>query len=433
MKRAANWCLLLAVVLVAGGCQRARLDTVRIGVALPIPGGTGVVQELLAGARLAVQEINDAGGVLGRQIELVTAEAPQGVTAFDASDRPVVDAGRQQAATLAAYAPLAVVGHDLPGVATAASEVYDSRKILFLTPYQVDSSLRNDRDRKTFQSGVPTRFVYEAMGRYARAQGLCRVLVFRERTAFGREQELVLHTYFQALGLSTVVDLTFDRNAKITEPLLVHALSRPDVDIRSIDAFVFIGLPSAAVRFLEEATRLKVRLPVLLPWFSTSPESLRSLSPDALNLLVAQTVFGIARPSPALMAFIRRFRQTYGTLPVRDAFMAYDAILLLARAIEQTGSVDRDTLANYLRAMRFSGPFEGLTGPLFFDEHGVRLGSRIETVRPNLAGLSAEELQQIRSGTRSVTDAIAVVESLEDTMQNPDLLRQLPPPVCRPH
>src|SRR5258708_18068566 len=68
------------------GAERTDGSSVQIGALVPLtrPGWVEAGQHLLAGLELAVREVNDAGGIVGRPLELVvrdTAADPQRVTA----------------------------------------------------------------------------------------------------------------------------------------------------------------------------------------------------------------------------------------------------------------------------------------------------------------------------------------------------------------
>lgn len=432
MKLAIRWFLPLMVALTMGPSQPAvGSDTVRIGVALPIRGGTGNAKQLREGAEQAVREINQGGGVGGRRFELIMAEPPPHVDAYMAGERAVADAGREQARRLERYAPIAVIGHDLPAAAAAAAEVYEHKGTLFFATHETDQTIRSDQDSITFQMSVPTRFTYEALARYARTQGWCRLVLYSERTPLGQEHALFFKLYARAMGLSVVGETSFDRQEKDFVPVMVGMQSRPDLDRRSVDALAFIGMPRAAGAFLRDAARLRVGQRVLMPWFSTNPETLE-YARTAIAQAVLQQVFSPANPSPDMLAFRSRFVETFGMEPGRDALIAYDSIRLLAYAIEQSKSHDPRVLAHTLRALRFSGPYQGLTGAVSFDLKGRRVGLSIDVGEVNSTRSNSVEIQEILHGRTRPAMAVDVLTTYQDTERTLESLRQMPSPVCRP-
>ena len=424
MKLALLWCPLLAAALFAGGCQRVQRlvgpDPIRIGVAMPSPGGGADGASLLYGAQYAAQELNAAGGVLGRRVEIVSAAAPPGAAAStrSESDRLSATVGRQQADALARYAPLAVIGHDVPAAAGAASELYAARNILFLATYETDQTSDGTADGLVFNLQVPTVAVYDAMGQMARQEGFCRLLLFRERTELGRQHSLVFKQYAQDMGLTVVAESTFERGTPSFLPILVKMLSRPDVDMNAVDAAVFIGLSDAAAKFLADGSELGRAVPVLLPWFSTTLASLRNLAPPALRRVRAQALFGLQQPSPVAAAMSRQFTEQYKRPMLRDALLAYDAVRVLALAAGHVRSADARAVAGGLRALRFSpAPYLGMTGPVSFNERGQRLESVINTVQPRIADQAVADIQQSRRavGAQDTASMVRVIHTYRDT------------------
>lgn len=105
--------LLLAVLL--GACGRPMPTTIKIGLVAPFEGSyRSIGYDAIYAARLAVREINAAGGIHGARIELV---------AYD--DRGEVELAQRTARNLTIDADvLAVVGHYRPETSSAASTIY---------------------------------------------------------------------------------------------------------------------------------------------------------------------------------------------------------------------------------------------------------------------------------------------------------------------
>lgn len=120
--RFAGWLPLVGVVLaIAPGFPLARAE-VRIGVAAPLTGPyawAGVVTE--RGAQVAVADLNAGGGVLGQQIELVSAD--------DYCDAEQTSAAAHK---LVAAGVVAVFGHQCSGAAIPASRIYSDARILMV-------------------------------------------------------------------------------------------------------------------------------------------------------------------------------------------------------------------------------------------------------------------------------------------------------------
>jgi ABC-type branched-subunit amino acid transport system substrate-binding protein len=111
-RAAASWALLLIVAL--AGCRSVD-PVVKVGLVAPFEGRDRAIgYDAIYSARLAVREINEAGGINGSRLALVALD--------DGGDE---DLARQAAATLARDPTVvAVVGHFLPETTAAAVDVY---------------------------------------------------------------------------------------------------------------------------------------------------------------------------------------------------------------------------------------------------------------------------------------------------------------------
>jgi hypothetical protein len=117
---------LLALLLTAGvllvGCQRVD-PVVKIGLVAPFEGRDRAVgYDVIYSARLAVREINRAGGVGGYRVALV---------AFDDSGDPALAADVAQALVVDP-AVMAVIGHWQPETTAAAAAVYEREQLAFI-------------------------------------------------------------------------------------------------------------------------------------------------------------------------------------------------------------------------------------------------------------------------------------------------------------
>ena len=116
---ASRWLLLLALATLLLGCKSVA-PVVKIGLVAPFEGRDRAIgYDALYSARLAVREINAAGGIDGTRVALVAAD--------DGGNEQLA---RQVAASLARDpAVVAVVGHFLPETTKAAANVYANRQL----------------------------------------------------------------------------------------------------------------------------------------------------------------------------------------------------------------------------------------------------------------------------------------------------------------
>ncbi|MFM7105026.1 MAG: ABC transporter substrate-binding protein, partial [Flavobacteriales bacterium] len=154
----------------------------------------------------------------------------------------------------------------------------------------------------------------------------------------------------------------------------------------------------------------------------------------AISKGIFQVVFDIENRSPELMAFNKNFLAAYDMAPARDALIAYDSIRLLVHTIEATGSIEAQTLANSLRALRYAGPYMGLSGPISFDRKGRRLDMTINTGHVPMSRLAdREEVKTFLGRRKNPAAAIDILQIHRDGNRSLEEMRAMPTPVCRQH
>jgi ABC-type branched-subunit amino acid transport system substrate-binding protein len=114
---AGKWAFVCLVLVALAGCTTSP-PAIKIGLVAPFEGRhRSIGYDAVYSARMAIREINAAGGIGGRPVALVALD-----------DRGELELARQTAATLAVDpAVMVVVGHFLPETTAAASNVYSGR------------------------------------------------------------------------------------------------------------------------------------------------------------------------------------------------------------------------------------------------------------------------------------------------------------------
>jgi branched-chain amino acid transport system substrate-binding protein len=116
--------VIAAVVMIAAGLGGSARGDVLIGLAAPITGKNAWFgEQLQRGAEMAVKDLNAKGGVLGQQVELITADD------FCDPDQAVAAANK-----LVSDGVVFVVGHMCSGAAVPASEIWAAAGVLMISP-----------------------------------------------------------------------------------------------------------------------------------------------------------------------------------------------------------------------------------------------------------------------------------------------------------
>lgn len=353
--------LLLAVAPLAACADTAADGAIYLGVAGPIqlPNGRGMQRA----AEMAVEEINARGGVRGRPLALVVKD----------------DEGRAERAIEVAAAlrddprVVAVIGHINSAATLAAAKVYndEARGVVEISPAS-SSPLVSGAGPWTFRvcpsdllhGPALARWAYEKLGRR-------RAAVLYSNDEYGRG---VLETFgeaFERAGGTIVARDPYLTALIDSETALDPYLERA---IRNgMDVLMIAGQADGGLRILAAARRLGYSGPVI---GADGMTGIKDAGPIAEGVLVS-SAFLPDRDTPAAREFVRAYRERYQELPDHRAAMTYDAVRLIARALEAVGP-NRRAIRDYLaRVGRDEPAFEGVSGTIAFDANGDVAGKEV--------------------------------------------------------
>ena len=353
-------CAALALFLAA--CEGSS-EPIQIGIAGPISQANGRSMKLAA--EMAAGEINDAGGIGGRPVELVVVDdeaKPEKAieVATRLRDNPAV---------------VAVVGHVNSSATLAAATIYNDEEggdpVAQISPASSSPQV-TQAGPWTFRvcpsdllhGPVVANWTYGELGSR-------RVAVLYTNDSYGRGVSETFAGAFRKAGgavvaLDPYLKSTTEANGGV-DAYLARALRN------RADALMVAGQADAGVKIVQAARRLGYRGPVVGPDGMTG---IKDAGADAEGIYVS-SAFLADRSSPAAQAFVKAYVQKYNELPDHRGAMTYDALKLLARAIEKTGA-DREKVRAYLEQVGRDHPsFEGVSGTIAFDEHGDVPGKEV--------------------------------------------------------
>lgn len=342
---------LAATALALSACRRA--DTLYIGIAGPFSESRG--SSMLAAARLAVQEINAAGGVDGRRLELIdrddSASAARAIAvAQELRDDPRV---------------VAVVGHLTSGATIAAADIYNggTSPVVAISPSASNPDLTG-MGRYTFRVCATDLVHGAALARFAVQQlGAQRAAVLYQNDAYGRGI------------LGTFTEEYVGQGGTITEadPVLPSVsdlspfLERIQRDGRA-QVLMVAGDRATGVAVLRQARARGITLPLI---GGDGLSGIQSEGAIADGVYIT-TNYLPDEPGDRNAAFLRAYAAANGgERPDHRGAGAYDAVYLIAQAMRDGGTRRtqiRDALA------RINGhdrpAYDGVTGRIAFDDKG---------------------------------------------------------------
>jgi branched-chain amino acid transport system substrate-binding protein len=300
------------------------------------------------GTLLAVDEINRAGGILGKPIELLAeddrgeaSEAASVVSKLITRDHVIALIGENASSRTLAAAPIAQ-SYGVPMISPSSTNVEVTKKgdyifrTCFIDPYQgkvLATFARNNRNAQTAAILVDARSDYSV--------GLADA--FRKA--------------FVAMGGRVVSDLKYSEgDSDFSAQLTAMRPEHPDV--------LFIpGYYTDAGLIARQAKSLGLTATLLGADGWDSPK-LVEIGGEAVNGAYFSNHYSVDDPAPAVRKFVEAYRVRYGSEPDSIVATSYDAMRLLADAIMRAGSTEGRRIRDALATTK---DFPGVTGKITMD------------------------------------------------------------------
>lgn len=344
-----RWLLCLSLALAA--CGTGTPDHVRIGVVAPLSGPRAAIgEELVRGAELAVDELNDDGGLLGEDVELVVTDGA------DLADLP------RRLADLAETARVsAVLGPETPGALIGPRSALSRRGVPALLPSAFAGDLAGAAT--PLARVVPSaRAQAEALARWLdEVRGFERLAILVADPVEGAAARAALEAGATAGGLPPVAVVEADgASGELTTAVAALRRAAPDAD-----AVLLWAWPATAARATTAVRELGWDVQVAVG-SSAFVGTYRALARDASEGVVLPFPFREAWFGADLTSWMIRYQLAFGlgALPGLDtlvidvpvvALASYDAVGAIGAAVERAGSRDPEEVAAALPDTRYDG------------------------------------------------------------------------------
>jgi branched-chain amino acid transport system substrate-binding protein len=312
-------------------------------------------------AQLVAEEINAAGGIRGRRLQLVFADDS------GSEDRAV----RIAKAFSDSAAMVAVVGHLSSNTTLAAGRVYSAgaNPLLMISPSASSPDLTgfspyvfrvtpNDLN----QGQQIARFARRSLegGNRGGGGGARRAGVIFINNEYGRGLRRAFAAEFSGLGGTILEEDPYLSDTPSLEPYLSRMRQRGGVDV-----LVLACERPGAELALRELRQLGLRWPVI------GGDALTGIAGPLAEGVRFSSTYLPQQPGERNAAFVAAYARAFkGERPDHRGAGAYDILRILAQAIAAVGP-DRDAIRDYIAQVGTTRPaFEGVTGTIAFDANG---------------------------------------------------------------
>jgi branched-chain amino acid transport system substrate-binding protein len=341
---------LLVSILALAGCGGGG-GTIKIAILAPLSGDVKTFGESTRdGVLLAIDEYNEAGGVLGREIEVIIEDSQCSPEAAVSAANKVIDQDSVEF----------IIGEVCSSASIPISEIAAQKGVLQITPTSTNPSVTVNEDGTTketvfracfidpFQGSVAAKFVMENLGAKTAA-------VFLDQgNDYVRGLAEVFIEEFEAAGGEVLVQESYTGDDQDFSAILTKVKdAAPDV-LYLPDYYSTVNLIAAQA----QERGIEAALMGGDGWDSAD------LDRSVVEGDYFTNHFSPQDTRPIVQDFVSKYEAEYGSTPDALAALAYDAASILIQSIEAADSADPAEVA----AAMASGTFPVVSGDISYDD-----------------------------------------------------------------
>lgn len=353
--------LVLGTVLagLAAGCGggEKKADTIKVGANLEMTGGSASYGISSKNAiELAFKEINEKGGINGKQLELVVAD----------NKSEAAEATNAMQKLVSQDNVVAVIGPNLSSSVIAASAINNSAKVLDIAPMATNPYVTVDQaSGKTKDFNYRTCFIDPfqgtVMAKFATAElgvGNAAVLIDNSSDYAKGLAQFFKENFVKEGGAVTAEESYLQKDTDFKATLTKIKATNPD--------FLYVpGYYQEVGLIVKQARELGMNMPIAGGdgWDSAKMPEIAGAA--ALNNTYFSSLYSPEDSSDINKNFVAAYEKAYGQKPDVFAALSYDSALLVAEAIKNAGSTEP---AKISEAMAKINGFSGVSGSVTFDD-----------------------------------------------------------------
>lgn len=315
------------MVLTLAGCGNSSEseETVKVGLLHSMTGSMAISEQAVLDAeKLAIKEINEAGGVLGRQIEYQEEDGASDPSTFATKAEKLVD---QDGIST-------VFGCWTSSSRKAVKSIFEDYNALLFYPVQYEGM--ESSSNIVYTGAAPNQQIVPAI-EYLVEQGYTKFFLLGSDYVFPRTANMIIKAQVEAAGLEVAGEEYADMTqtdfaaiiAKIEE-------AQPDVIINTLNG-------TGNVSFFKQMSEKNYTSDVYMTMsFSIAEEEVATIGADILNGHMVSWNYYQTTDTARNTEFVEAYKAAYGENRVTSdpAEAAYDAVYLWKEAVEKAGSFE---------------------------------------------------------------------------------------------
>lgn len=335
------------------GKAAASGEAIKIAVAGPMTGdnaeyGIGFTNA----AKMAAEEWNAKGGVLGQQIEIV----------------PYDDKNSSEEATTVAQKIVSegdfagVIGHFASGVCLTAAPIYQENKIIEVSPSasHPDYSLVGDFIFRN--NTIISKEAAASIDIAVKDMGKKNIGIISIKTDWGTNTSQVIKDLIADLGDDSIKIVAHE---EVMEGSDDYSPAITKLNEAGADVVICAGMYNLVAPVAKQYKQINPDIQIV--GFSNAySQQLIELGGSSVEDVCFPVIFFSESDDPTVKSYVEAYTAEFGSAPSALTSQAYDSVNMLLTAIEEAGSTDSQAVRDKLAAL----DYKGVTGDTVFDENG---------------------------------------------------------------
>lgn len=343
--------VLFTVSLFFASCNKNQDNVIKIGQFASLTGSEatfGISSD--NGIKLAVEEINSSGGILGKQIQLVTEDNQGKPNETQTVVQKLINRDKV----------IGIIGEVASSRSKAAAPICQQNKIPMISQASTNPEVTAIGDYifrvcfiDPFQATVMSKFALNSMKVKKVA------LLIDQRNAYSTGLAENFKKTFVELGGEIVEEQKYSSGDKDFKAQLTA------IKYKNPEAIFIPGYYTDVGLIAIQSREIGLTVPLFGGDGWESEKLTEGKAKDALEGCFFSTHISTEDPNPLIQNFIKKYRDKYKSEPDAYSFLGYDAIMLMADAIKRAGSTEGDKIRIELSKTK---DFKGVTGNITIND-----------------------------------------------------------------
>ena len=358
--------VIAGLLAVAVACAPGEPGVIKIGCVLSTTGLLGPMgQDMMAAARLAVEEINAQGGILGKQVKLIEEDDATEAAKCLERVRKLVEIDGVKV----------LVGGMTSGASMATGPYLAAKEVVMISPSATSPAIATQEWKKwLFRTTPDDAFQGKVLAQIIMEKGFTRLATIVQDNPYGVGLEKALvDSLGEARWTGThVVSIHFDPAKKD------YRTELSQIRDRNPDVVLAVTYAEDGIIVFRQALEMGLDK---IAWLGCDGNYGPGMfeEPSCAEFMAKAIVAGTRAAGPSGTTydkFAEAYKKAVGRDPSVYCDTTYDAIMLIARAIERAGKYEAAAIREAL--LEIGQDYDGASGTITFAENGDRVSGIFE-------------------------------------------------------